>query len=147
MKQFVTAAKSHEESDKVGAPVEITLDDRKLTFMAPEGKTFLMLMSIYAEIDSGNHLLALGSQINLIFNLLEGDDRAYMRRRMFDPRDDLGEEELLQIFRYLMEEWSGNPTDEPSGSDSPQSPSGTSLTGTASPQATVSSHSTSVPTV
>ena len=135
MKSFTTRAKAEETEGKHGSPVDIMVDGRKLTFQAPEGKTFLMLMSIYAEIDSGNHLLALGSQINLLFNLLEGDDRHYMRRRMFDPKDPFGEEELLDIFRHLMEEWSGGPTEGQSDSDSPSSPSGTSLTGTASPTA------------
>lgn len=135
MKSFTTAAKSHEAGNEAtGQPVTIELDGQKLTFSAPEAKTFLMLMSIYAEMDSGNHLLALGSQINLIFNLLEDPEhRSYLRRRMFDPKDDFGEEELLAIFRHLIEEWSGGPTGEGSDSDSAPSASGTSLTGTASP--------------
>ena len=119
MKAFTTAAKAHRDGEeKVGEKVSITLDDRKLTFIEPNSKTLLLLMSIYAEKDSGNQMLALGNSINLMFNLLETDeDKNYLKRRMFDPRDDFGEEEISDIFRYLIEEWSGRPTEEPSASE------------------------------
>lgn len=119
MKAFTTAAKAHHDGEeKVGEKVSITLDDRKLTFIEPSSKTLLLLMSIYAERDSGDQLLALGNSINLMFNLLETpEDRNYLKRRLFDPKDDLGEEEISEIFRYLIEEWSGRPIEEPSASE------------------------------
>lgn len=66
--------------------------------------------------------------IDFFNEVLDDSSSAYMRRRLLDRRDPFGLEQVSEILKALMEEWTGRPTQEPQGSSQRQGSSGPSST-------------------
>jgi hypothetical protein len=83
--------------------------------------------------------------VNLFFNLLrDARDSDFFRTRMFDRADPFGANEIAEIVQALIEEWSGDPTQE--SSDSTQSPPSTGASSTAPSRRKASTRSSSAQT-
>lgn len=54
--------------------------------------------------------------VGFLDSVLEEEDRTYLRSRLFDRHDPFGPVHVLKIIEALMEEWTGRPTETPSGS-------------------------------
>jgi hypothetical protein len=115
MKEFVTAIKAVESTDEaaLGTPVTIKVDDREVTFSpATSGQIAILLAG---ASDSSTSVTGISSAINFFFSLLDNDDdRRYFKVRLLDRTDPFEAEDVTQIVMYLVEEWSGRPTKQPS---------------------------------
>lgn len=69
----------------------------------------------------------IGALLNFFDSVLDDDTHAYVSNRLLDQKDKFGIENIQEILAYLMEEWSGRPTQRPSGSTSLPPPSGPGL--------------------
>jgi hypothetical protein len=141
MREFVTAAKAVEdEGDTFGRDTTIKIDGRDIRFLpATEGQMALLLST---DMLPTTDRISIG--VNLFFNLLRDDtDSDYFRARMFDRKDPFGSGEIAEIVQGLIEEWSGDPTQE--SSDSTPSPPPTGASSTARAPRKGSTRSSSAP--
>ena len=141
MREFVTAAKAVEnDGDTFGRDTEMKIDGRTVRFLpATEGQMALLLST---DMLPTTDRISIG--VNLFFNLLRDDtDSDYFRQRMFDRKDPFGAGEIAEIVQSLIEEWSGDPTQE--SSDSTPSPPRTGASSTAPARRKASTRSSSAP--
>ena len=141
MREFVTAAKAVEtEGDTFGRDTTVKIDGRDIRFLpATEGQ---MAMLLSTDMLPTTDRISIG--VNLFFNLLRDDtDSDYFRQRMFDRKDPFGAGEIAEIVQGLIEEWSGDPTQE--SSDSTPSPPSTGASSTAPARRKASTRSSSAP--
>lgn len=141
MREFVTAAKAVEdEGDTFGHDTTMKIDGRDVRFMpATEGQMALLLST---DMLPTTDRISIG--VNLFFNLLRDDtDSDHFRQRMFDRKDPFGAGEIAEIVQSLIEEWSGDPTQE--SSDSTGSPPPTGASSTAPARRKASTRSSSAP--
>lgn len=127
MREFVTAAKAVQDSgDTFGRDTPMNIDGREVWFMpATEGQMALLLST---DMLPTTDRISIG--VNLFFGLLRDDrDSDHFRSRMFDRKDAFGAGEIAEIVQALIEEWSGDPTQE--SSDSTGSPPSTGESSTA----------------
>jgi hypothetical protein len=112
MKEFTTAAKATEGDVEavVGEDLTFLLDGDEYTAYAPTSGQLGMVMS---SAGSG-HVSATAAVINFVFSVLGDRDAAHLRERMFDRTDPFGVEQILEIFEYVIEEWTGRPIKQPS---------------------------------
>jgi hypothetical protein len=111
MKEFVTAVKAggREVSDEV----TVKIDDQEVTFAAPSPEQLAILIASVSA--TGNDLVGIAEIINVFFDLIEDPDiYRSLRHRLFDREDEFGVDELTDILLYLIEEWTGRPTQQPS---------------------------------
>lgn len=115
MKEFVTAAKA--AGRDVQDDVTVKVDDREVTFRAPSQEQMAILIASVSA--TGNDIQGIAEIINVFFDLVENTDEdspqsRWMRHRLFDRDDEFGVDELTDILLYLIEEWTGRPTKQPS---------------------------------
>jgi hypothetical protein len=141
MREFVTAAKAvQDEGDTFGHDTMMKVDGREVWFMpATEGQMALLLST---DMLPTTDRISIG--VNLFFGLLRDDrDSDHFRTRMFDRKDPFGAGEIAEIVQALIEEWSGDPTQE--SSDSTPSPPSTGASSTARAPRKASTRSSSAP--
>lgn len=123
MREFVTAVTAESSrldhaTEDDAQPVTYRVDGREVTFYPPS--TSQLVMIVATEGAETNEMIA--NYINFFFGLLDPKDVAYFRKRLFSRTDDFGIVQIRDISSALIEEWSANPTQQPSdSSDSPQS--------------------------
>lgn len=143
MKEFITAAK--EAGGEVDEDDVITTmhDGKEVTFYKPgTGQQAMMLQITRRKMDPETA----GTFIALIFEMMEPDTRQYFEQRLmtWDDSFDLeGEGGLVEIFEYLMEEWSARPTKQPSDYQPPQRATGKQSTASTRAKGSTSSRSRS----
>lgn len=145
MREFVTAAKAvQDEGDTFGRDTDMSIDGRTVRFLpATEGQMALLLST---DMLPTTDRISIG--VNLFFNLLRDDtDSDYFRQRMFDRKDPFGAGEIAEIVQALIEEWSGDPTQESSDSTSSPPPTGASSTARAPRKASTRSSSAPIASV
>ena len=126
MREFVTAAKAvQDDGDTFGRDTMMKVDGREVWFMpATEGQMALLLST---DMLPTTDRISIG--VNLFFGLLRDDrDSDHFRGRMFDRKDPFGAGEIAEIVQALIEEWSGDPTQESSDSTGSPPPTGESST-------------------
>lgn len=113
VKSFTTSGKSVEANQTpIGEPVEIELDDRKITFIPPTTGQWAVTMAGSSDPESPAEMIA--TQINFFFSMLDDEDVSYFRHRLFDREDPFDVDNIAEIIEYLMEEWTARPTKQPS---------------------------------
>lgn len=131
MKEFTTAVANRPSKDTgedaVTHPVTVKIDDREVTFRGATSSELFMLMA--AISDTGTLSESIATSINVLYQLMEEDDRRWLKRRLFDPTDPMGPDDIAEYIGYLIEEWSARPTESPG--DSSSSPSRTGQNSTA----------------
>lgn len=117
MREFKTAAITADTkaSNSFGKEVTFNIDGREVRFLpATEAQIALMVSAMMSEVDG-----QVATIINFFFSLLaDKSDEMYFRRRLFDRNDGFNSESIASIAEALLEEWSGNPTQESSDSTS-----------------------------
>ncbi len=119
MKQFSTAARraQREEQDQSGLePIHFEFDEQELVANPPGDGQFAMLMA--SMVDYATNTQTVAAAINFVFSLLDDDSRRYVQRRLMNPKDVFGGEDIMDMVQFFVEEWTANPTREPSGSTS-----------------------------
>lgn len=105
MREFTTAAKAVE--DPTGA-VKFILDGRELTAYPPTDGQLAIFMASMGRHTGDNTKVA--GAIDFFLEVLDDDSHAYMAERMLDRRRPFDLDLVIEIMRYLVEEWSGRPT-------------------------------------
>lgn len=110
MREFTTALK--EVTGEAEEAMHFTVDGRELTCYPPsEGQLAVLMASI------GRHS-ALAQQIagiiNFFVEVMDEPSHAYLVGRLLDRTDPFGLEEVTEIMDWMIEEWTGRPTQSPS---------------------------------
>jgi hypothetical protein len=66
--------------------------------------------------------------INFFCEVMDADAHAYVVERLLDRKDPFGLEQVTEIMEWMIEEWTGNPTQKPSVSTASPSTTGPNLT-------------------
>lgn len=122
MREFVTAVEEVVTEDS-GTPVEeqyteFKLDDRVMRAYQPTDGQLAFMLAAMGRGQSNDQRFA--SIINIMISSLRDEDADYLEGRLLsrDPKDRLPVSQIEQIFEYLVEEWFGRPTQQPSDSAS-----------------------------
>jgi hypothetical protein len=128
MKTFSTAVKRHQDADDP-KPIEFRLDKRDdegniiehhdVKAYLPDDSQFAYLLANVGRGSSSTDRIA--GFVNFFVNILDRPSANYIEARLLDRDDPFGIDEVEDIVEWLTEQWTGNPTQEPSGSaPSPQ---------------------------
>lgn len=133
MKQFTTAVvdKAERPASKsaFGRTIEVEIDERTVKFGNVTSSQMLAMIAMEGQGERSR----LATVINFFFSvIIDENDKAWVRSRLFDPDDDFGEEMISDITIYLLEEWGQRPT-KPS-SDSSTTPERTGQSSTENSQ-------------
>lgn len=131
MREFTTAVKK-EVKKASGEPdiIKFKQDGEELTAFRPDENQFALLMAAVGLGSNGTDGVA--GTINFLLSVLDGHSKAYISRRLLDPTDDFGMEEVQNIMFGLIEEWTGRPTGSSTDSSQSQRDGGRKSTGTTS---------------
>jgi hypothetical protein len=145
VKEFITAA--YDAAEDENEYLEFTLrketkegedpDPGRLckAYRPGDGQIAVLMATTQARHLSEGEMIA--GIINFFVEILDEETHQYIVSRLLDRRDPFGIDQVQGIIRWLMEEWSGRPTQSSSGSTaSPQSDGPTSTPPT--PQSTSS---------
>lgn len=140
MKEFVTSTQAIERE---GA-LTFTHDGREVTFYEPKAGQVAVMMA--TSTNKTEEMVTIVTQF--FFSVMDEDDIPYFRDRLMDPSDSFdfdSEGGVLDIYYYLMDEWSGKGEKQPSDylPPSPKKTSGRSSTGNTRAKASTSSRSRS----
>jgi len=128
MKSFSTAAKNAEQKDEsVGADVSFEFDGRTVLALAPTSAQMAVFLAAFSDQSGFGDSVA--GIINFFHSLFERQDAVYFKRRLLDKNDPFDISDVTAILEYLIEEWSGHPTQPPSVSYPSESLGGPRLTG------------------
>lgn len=114
MKEFLTAVKTAADSPDAieGAPLPFKVDGKDFLAEPPTEGQIAAMLSGASDMSSTSEKVA--SALNFFFSVLHDDDVAYFKRRLFDRDDPFGAGEIAEIVAWLVEEWAGRPTKQPS---------------------------------
>lgn len=122
MKQFVSTvhkrAKRPLPEEGFGRRIDVDIDGREVGFGGVTPSQMVAMVAMEAQGERGR----LATMINFFYSvILDENDRAWLKSRLFDPDDEFGEEMVADITIYLLQEWGERPT-EPSldSSDTPE---------------------------
>jgi hypothetical protein len=123
IKQFEVAAEQTSKDPDEGTVFEVK-DKREhggvksITAYKPSDGQFAMLLANVGRGTSEPEKIA--GFINFVIAIMDDDGADYLAHRLLERKDPFGVEQMQEIMEWLVEEWSGNPTQEPSGSASSQ---------------------------
>lgn len=126
MREFTTAAKEPIEDEVIvftvrrnpSADPEYVPEIKELKAFRPSDGQLAVLMASFGK--GSDEVETVAGPLNFFDSILDDDGRRYILDRMLDPKDPFGPGECSQIMEGLIEEWSGRPTQPPSGSTSSQ---------------------------
>lgn len=123
---YVTAATDAETTGD--APIEITVDSRKINVYRPTEASLALLFAELADVDTDDkdsfEPRHLGSIVEFFFSLLDASDRAHLKKRLRSRRDKFSLASIEAIFFDMAEAWSGHPTEGLPEPTSPPEPTG-----------------------
>jgi len=112
IREFTTAAREAQSDDDQAIP--FVVDGRECLCYKPDASQFAVLM---ATISRQNDWAAqIAGVINFFASVLDQPSHAYLTGRLLDRDDPFGIEEVQEIIEWMIEEWTGRPTQSPSGS-------------------------------
>lgn len=121
MREFTTAVKQESGGETAGPDIVIKIDDREVTFMAPDEAAMAMMLS--ADVAPIGQKIS--AAINFFFgSIKDARDVDYFKGRLWDRSDPFGTAAITEIIEALTEEWTGNPTQQSSDSTSSQESTG-----------------------
>lgn len=125
MKEFSTAIAVHEGVEE-GEEFKFKVDDRILVAYGATPEQMAVVLSKIGRHTSLQTKIA--GIIDFLMAVMDEEDAAWLSERLLDRRDPFGLPDVTSILMYLIEEWGGHPTQEPSGSSSTPSTSGPTST-------------------
>lgn len=123
LKSFTTSATKKEDGE--GWPFEV--DGRQMVAYKPDEGQFAMLMANVGRGSSDSDRVA--GLINFVINIIDDKGADYLVGRLYNRKDVFGIEQIEEIMEWLVEEWTGNPTQGQSASTPSPSSTGRSSTG------------------
>lgn len=122
MKEFVTAAEEVAEGQEVDQGTPFTIDGVRCTAYRPGDGQLAVLMAMTTQHSSSEEQIA--GLVNFLASVLDDNSHSYVVNRLLDRRDPFGLKQVRGIFEWLVETWSGRPTQSPSVSTQSQSSGG-----------------------
>lgn len=120
IKEFITAARVAEEGD---APETVfKVDGIECTAYKPEDGQLAILMATTGRHSNLHEKIA--GVINFFVATLDEKSHHHLVDRLLDRKDPFGIEEVTDIMKNLVEEWTGHPTESSSGSPQSRSSGG-----------------------
>jgi hypothetical protein len=107
-KVFEVAAEKEALVEDTGLTFSFDKKGRVLHVHPPKSGQIALLMARLGRHSSFNDKMA--GVIDFFVGILDEADYDYVVNRLLDPQDNLGIEEVQQVMEWLMEEWSGRPT-------------------------------------
>lgn len=115
MKEFVTAAVDaavEAEGEEVTYPFMV--DGRECLAYRPKDGQMALLMAMIGSTNGWQTQTA--GIVNFFLNVVDDRTRVYLAGRLLDREDRYDIDDVKDVILYLITEWTGNPTQEPSGS-------------------------------
>jgi hypothetical protein len=123
MREFVTAVQTMEnEQEEEELPNEFALDGVLCKFYQPQDGQVAVLMASTGKHSSEQEQVA--AFINFFVGVLDDDTHTYIVSKLLNRKDPFGLAEVQEILEYMMEVWSGNPTQSFSASTPSPKPVG-----------------------
>lgn len=110
MREFGDAARAARKDDSGEPGIEVKILDREIFIEYPGAAQLGWLTAQLSMAQTPLH--SVGAIINFVAALMEDEDARHLQRALLNPRSGFGPEELQELAEYLVEEWSGNPTNE-----------------------------------
>src|SRR6187431_2181864 len=127
IKQFGDAARKGRDDGAEDDIIVVKILDRDVTLHSPgSGSLAYLAMSIAG---AGNDLVQLGQTINFIMSIFEDDDARWVRGLLLDRESGFDAEDIMDLAIYVVEEWSGRPTNPSTGSSPSSRATGARTTG------------------
>jgi len=115
MKEFISAIEEAEQTEEPGeVPLEFMLDGHELKAYRPTDGQLALLMSSLSRHTSMNTKIA--GCIDFFVEVLDPDSHAYVVGRLLSRENPIPFEKVQEIIEWMSEEWTGRPTQRPSGS-------------------------------
>lgn len=122
MLNFTTDQEAPRRSIIDGAePITFTVDDDEFTALPPTPEQFAWHIREQNHKDLSRRVASI---INFLDGLLVDDSKERFNERLLDPDDPMDMEMVSDIIAGLIEAWSANPTESPSGSSSSRKSTG-----------------------
>jgi hypothetical protein len=110
MKEFTTAVEEHEYNDK--DVLELAIDGHELFANRPtDGQIALTMASMGRFSDDTTRMAAI---IDFFVSVFDDESHTYIVERLMSREDPLDLLTIEQMLRWMLEEWTGNPTQSPS---------------------------------
>jgi hypothetical protein len=123
MREFVTAVQTMENDQGTEEePNEFSLDGVLCQFYQPQDGQVAVLMASTGKHSSEQEQVA--AFINFFVGVLDDDTHTYIVSKLLNRKDPFGLAEVQEILEYMMEVWSGNPTQSFSASTPSPKPVG-----------------------
>lgn len=127
MKEFVVALEQEVESENEDGGIPFVIkgpgkEKRTLVAQYPGEGQIVMLMAANGRRSGVTDRVA--GIIDFFMGVLDEADFHYIEQRLMDRTDPFGAAEIEAIMRYLVEEWGGRPTKQPSDFASSQKSTG-----------------------
>lgn len=113
MKEFTTAVEHAEQGDN-DEGMEFGVDGVMCRAYRPSDGQLAFLMASTGRHSSDQEQIA--GLINFFVAVLDDRSQTYIINRLLDRKDKFGVENVQSIMEWMIEEWSGRPTQQPSGS-------------------------------
>lgn len=121
MREFTTAVQAADaEDDK--PDLEFSVDGVMVQAYYPGDGQLAYLMASTGQHQAASEQVA--GLINFFVAVLDDESHSYIVNRLLDRKDSFGLEEVKNIFEWMVEEWSGRPTKQPSDFASSQRSAG-----------------------
>jgi hypothetical protein len=122
---LVAADRADEDEDQTPEPVVVRLrtpsedpdtddDLYELTMHFPGDGQMAAWMATSASFAAQEERVA--GTVNFFVSMLKEQDHAYIVARLYDRKDPFGTRDIMGLLHHAMEQWSGRPTKQPSGS-------------------------------
>lgn len=140
MREFNTAVKEVTEPEEQEQGMPFAVDGVMCRAFRPSDGQLAVLMASTGRHSSTQEQIA--GLINFFVAVLDEDSHTYIVNKLLDRKDPFGLEKVQEIMEWMVEEWSGRPTQQPSAS----TPSPPSAGQNSTPPTPQSISSASVPT-
>jgi hypothetical protein len=131
VKEFTTALREVTDPQDDEEGWQFKVDGHELTCYPPAEGQLAVLMASTSRHTSVSEQIA--GIINFFVEVMDGPSHAYLVGRLLDRNDPFGLNEVTEIMGWMVEEWSGRPTQPSSGSTRSRSSGGRRSTPRTSP--------------
>lgn len=111
MQEFTTAVKAAESEDDK-PDLEFNVDGVLVTAYYPGDGQLAYLMASTGKHQPATEQVA--GLINFFVAVLDDESHGYIVNKLLDRKDPFGLEEVQDIFEWMVEQWAGRPTKQPS---------------------------------
>lgn len=106
MKEFTTALR--EVTEPADEPMEFSVDGQALVCYQPsDGQLAMLMASVGRHISKTQQVAGI---INFFVEVMDEPSHIYLTERLLDRTDPFGLEEVTEIMSWMIEEWTGRPT-------------------------------------